>query len=167
MKKILAALVVVAVMACSWAKGEETNNVTQLELAKLMVQLCGLQSSLPTDHAPTDADYFQLLMFNNIQPVGGWQAGKLTSRADLARVVVQGMQEANNVQNQDDPQSWVDYLVGKGIRVDTIGLSTKPVEPLAFPMSVNPDVAIRNILNQVVNPIKPSTPTGPAKGARI
>jgi len=166
---VLAALVMSAVVFCSVAKGEGTNTMTQLELAKMMVQLCGLQTSLPADRAPTDADYFRLLMFNNIQPAGGWQADQLLTRADLARVVVLGMQEGSKVQNPDNPQAWIDYLVDKGIRVDTIGLTTKPVEPLAFPMSVEPAVAVQNILNDVVKPLppKPATPTGPAKGARI
>jgi len=163
---VLAALVMSAVVFCSVAKGEGTNTMTQLELAKMMVQLCGLQTSLPTDRAPTDADYFRLLMFNNIQPAGGWQADQLLTRADLARVVVLGMQEGSKVQNPDNPQSWIDYLVDKGVRVDTIGLTTKPVDPLAFPMGVEPSLAVRNILNDVVKPI-PATPTGPAKGARI
>jgi len=168
---VLAAMVMSAVMICSTVQGQTTTNgtqnVTQLQLAKLMVQLCGLQSLLPTDRTITDADYFQLLAFNNIQPVGGWQSGQLASRADLARVVVQAMGEGKKVENPDNPESWINYLVDKGIRVDTVGLGTKPVDPLLFPLGVDPVGAIQNILNEVVKPIPPATPTGPAKGARI
>lgn len=168
---VFAVIMMSVVMLCSTVRGQggsnETQNVTQLQLAKLMVQLCGLQPSLPTDRALTDADYFQVLAFNNIQPAGGWQSGQLASRADLARVVVQAMGESSKVTTPEEPGAWVDYLVNKGIKVDTIGLGSKPVEPLLFPLSVDPVVAIQNILNEVVKPIPPTTPTGPAKGARI
>lgn len=168
---VLAMALVGVVLFCSPVKGQstETNNMTQFQLAKLMVQLCGLQAMLPTDRTPTETDYFQLLAFNNIQPVNGWQTGTLVTGNDLARVVVQAMGEATKVENPDQPESWVNYLADKGIKVDTIGLGTKPVDPLQFALSVDPVVAVQNILQEVVNPRppKPVTPTAPKRGARI
>jgi hypothetical protein len=168
---MLVAVAMGAMMFCSVAKGQapsnDVQNVSHFQLARLMVQLCGLTTLLPTDRAVTETDYFQLLAFNNIQPAGGWRSGLLVTRADLARVVVQAMGESKKVENPDNPESWINYLVGKGIKVDTIGLGTKPVDPMAFPLGVDPVVALQNILNDVVKPIPPATPNAPAKGARI
>jgi len=165
---ILVAVAMSAAVVCSAADGDEqTKTMTQLELAKIMVQLTGLQSSLPTDRPVTDADYFSLLMFNNIQPTGGWHAEQSVSRADLARVVVLGMQEGSKVENPENPQSWVDYLVSKGVRVDTVGTGTNPVTPIAFPVGVDPTVAVTEVIKDVVKPLPPVTPTGARRGARI
>jgi hypothetical protein len=171
MKKmsVLAMMFASVVLFCSPVKGQDNTytNVTHFQFAKLMVQLCGLTPMLPTERTPTETDYFQLLAFNNIQPTGGWQSGALVTRADLAKVVVLAMGESKKVENPEQPQAWIDYLVNKGVKVDTIGLGTTPVDPLQFPMSVDPVVAVQNILQEVVKPIPPATPTAPKRGARI
>lgn len=166
----------------------EVVQVSQLELAKLVVDLAGLRRFLPAN--PSPADYFALLMANGIAPAGGWVADQPVTRYDLARVVVLTLKQGAKVQNPDDPQSWIDYLVGTGVRVDTIGLATKPLEPLALPLGATafgvqqPGQRLPRLvtsgdvqLGAVMQPIrelfivgpqpKPVTPTAPAKGARI
>lgn len=110
----------------------ETAQVTQIELAKLIVELAHLSRFLPPN--PSDADYFAVLMANNIAPEKGWSSDQAVSRYDLARVCVLALKQGASVAQPDNPQSWIDYLVDKGYRIDTIGLATKPLAPLALPV---------------------------------
>jgi len=189
--KIISAVVAVvmgAVTLCSAADAPATNvspqtaQVPQIELAKLVVELAHLSRFLPPN--PSDADYFALLMANGIAPVKGWVADEPVSRADLARVSVLAMKQGSAVEHPENPQAWIDYLVDKGYRIDTIGLATKPLQPLAIPVGptmfsnrgqlmprVVPsgDVQYGAIMQPVREYFKPSgsTATSSNKGARI
>ncbi len=191
------AVMMSATVFCSMAQGTggnpppggtppPTREVKQWELARLMVELLGLTRFLPPN--PSNADYFQILMQNNVMPADGWQADKSISRYDLARVVVLGMRQNNNIQQPENPQSWIDYLVGVGCRIDTIGAATQPLAPLVIPVGRSsysnqtfsgdkeptppPSVgelqlgAIMVPIREYVKPL-PATPTAPARGARI
>lgn len=111
------------------------DQVTQAELARILVNLLGLARFLPAAAAPQD--YFKLLLDNKIFPADGWQADKVVTRADLARVVVQAMQRQNEVENPDDPRSWVNFLKSLGVSTDTIGEAVEDVEPLVEPVAAN------------------------------
>jgi len=186
--KIISAVVAVvmgAVTLCSAATTNtppQTAQVTQIELAKLIVELAHLSRLLPPN--PSDADYFALLMANNIAPEKGWVADQPVSRYDLARVCVLALKQGSSVQSPENPQSWIDYLVDKGYRIDTIGLATKPLQPLAVPVGptmfsnrgqlmprVVPsgDVQYGALMQPVREYFKPlsSTATSSNKGARI
>ena len=194
MKTISAVMAVLAsaVMVCLVAlpaggQAPQTAQVTQLELAKLMVEMSGLTRFLPSN--PSAADYTGLLMNNGIVPANGWVADQAVTRADLARVVLQATHQANNVPDPTNPQSWIDYAVNQGIRVDTIGLATKPLEPLAMPVGPTMFSASANSgkkppttvpsgdvqYGAVMQPIRamfepifnPNTPTASNRGARI
>ena len=168
---------------------QTTALVNQVELAKLLVEVLGLSRFLPAD--PTSAQCFALLMANGILPQDGWESDKAVTRADLARVIVQAMKKTSEIKTPDDPQSWIDYLVGIGVSIDTVGLATKPLEPLALPVSPRMYTARVDPLlkdtKQVMGPITqfgtvmtpirelfsfkpvpptPVTPTGP-QGARF
>jgi hypothetical protein len=134
---------------------------------------------------PSDKDYFSLLAVNNIMPEKGWIASEPVSRYDLARVCVLALKQGGSVQHPEQPQAWIDYLVDKGYRIDTIGLATKPLEPLALPVGptmysnrvqtklprVVPsgDVQFGAIMTPVREMFKPlaSTPTASVRGTRI
>jgi len=185
---------VVAVMLCSVMLSSAANppvpvvvppdtaQVTQIELAKLIVELAHLGRFLPPN--PSDADYFSVLMANGISPEKGWSADQAVSRYDLARVCVEALKQSSSVQHPENPQAWIDYLVDKGYRIDTIGLATKPLAPLAIPVGptmystrgqalpkVVPsgDVQFGAIMQPVREFFKPSssTATSSNKGARI
>ena len=93
----------------AWAQGEgsEGAEVTQLELADILVNVMGLSRFLPGD--PTAQERFAALMTNGVVPEGGWKADEVVTKAVLARVVVQAMGRANEVENPKDPASWVAF----------------------------------------------------------
>ncbi|MBN1269142.1 MAG: hypothetical protein JXB04_06100 [Kiritimatiellae bacterium] len=111
------------------------DQVTQAELARILVNVLGLARFLPA--AATPMDYFKLLLENKMSPADGWNAEKIVTRADLARVIVQAMQRQNEVENPDDPRSWVNFLRSIGVSTDTIGESTEQVEPMVEPVAAN------------------------------
>jgi hypothetical protein len=161
-----------------------TTEVPQIELAKTIVKVLGLQRFLPPH--PTPFDYFALLMVNGISPAGGWVEDQSVTRYDLARCVVLSLHQADKVTNPENPQSWIDYCVSIGIRVDTVGLATEPLQPLSLPLGPTihsghhrprplptGDVQFGPIMQPIrelfiVGPRpRPVTPTAPVRGARI
>ena len=184
---LMSAVTVCLVALSAGGQAPQTAQVTQIELAKLMVEMSGLTRFLPSN--PSDADYTHLLMVNGIAPASGWVSDQAVTRADLARVVLQATHQASSVPNPENPQSWIDYAVNQGIRVDTIGLATKPLEPLAIPVGPTMFSADANSgkkppatvpsgdvqYGAVMQPIRamfqpvlnPNTPTAPNRGARI
>ena len=178
----------------AWAAdAAPTNQVTaqvpQAELARLLVEVLGLSRFLPAN--PTPAQCFAILMANGIVPKDGWNAEAAVTRADLARVIVQAMKRSSEIKNPDNDQEWIEFLVGIGVHIDTLGEATKPLEPLMLPVAPKAYTAQVDPLNkdtkQIMAPItqygtvmtpirelfsfqpvppKPVTPTGP-QGARF
>ena len=130
------AIVMTAVLAMPVSRAaEEAAEAmpTQADLARLLVNVLGLSVDLPA--TPSDVEVFSALLANQIAPAEGWQSTNLVTRADLARVVVQAMGEADQVENPDDAQSWVDYLKGLGVPIDTVGQAVAGVTPLNDPVT--------------------------------
>jgi hypothetical protein len=98
---------------------EEGGQVTQIELARLLVSMTGLSDNLSSN--PTASEMFAALMASGIAPGDGWKGDQIVTRADLARVVVQAIGDASEVSNPDDPKAWIDYLKSIGVPIDTIG----------------------------------------------
>ena len=109
------------------------SQVTQAELAQILVNLMGLSPLLPSP--ATAQEMFALLLANGCTPVDGWHAEKVVTKADLARVVVQAMGMTEEVENPDDPNSWVRCLKENGIAIDTIGEAVQNVNPPAEPVA--------------------------------
>jgi hypothetical protein len=109
--------------------------VTQGELAQMLVNVTGLFRFLPPN--PTDSECVAILLQNRIAPADGWSIEKPVSRADLARVVVQAMHQESEVKNPDDPRSWINYLKGLGVPIDTVGESISNIKPSAQPVGQN------------------------------
>jgi hypothetical protein len=107
----------------------QDDSVKHGELAQLMVRVLGLQRHLPPN--PTNADCFAILLVNRIVPQDGWRHGEVVTAGDLARVVVQAMGESENIENPDDPASWVNYLNEQGIEVVDLHETATQVSPLA------------------------------------
>jgi hypothetical protein len=140
---------------------------------------------------PAASDYFAILMANGIAPEKGWKTDQPVTRFDLARVVVLALKQGNKVEHPENPQAWIDYLVSIGVPVDTVGLATKPLEPLSLPIgptaySTQQDPTKRPPrlvptgdvqFGPIMQPIRelfitgprprPVTPTAPVRGARI
>lgn len=166
-----------------------TVEVPQLELAKVVVEATGLARFLPVNPSPND--YFSILMANGIAPEGGWEAGKPVNRYDLARVIVLAMKQGNKIEHPENPQAWIYYLIGINVPINTIGLATKPLEPLALPIGptayssqVNTTKRLPRLVptgdiqfGPIMQPIRelfivgpgpqPVTPTAPVKGSRL
>jgi hypothetical protein len=113
----------------------QVKQVTQAELAQLLVNVLGLSRFLPA--TPSATEQFSVLMANNIVPADGWVAEKVVTKADLARVIVQAMKKQSEVKNPNDPKSWIDYLKTIGVPIDTIGEAVDNVDPLAEPVAPN------------------------------
>lgn len=127
--------------------------VTHEELAQLLVRILGLARFLPA--APTDLQCFAILMDNGIAPFGGWQVGKVVTKADLARVIVQALKKQGDIENPDDPKAWIDYVKSLGIPLESVGEAVAYLDPLVEPVAANVVSATRDPLvrRQRFNPL--------------
>ena len=151
MKKILVFLLIGLMMASSGAmaqdkekadakKSQASQPVTHPQLAEILVKALGLVNFLPT--APTAQQMFDVLMQNGISPEGGWLLDAVVTKADLSRVIVQAMRKEDQVENPNDPQSWINVLKELGISLDRLGETMQSVETL--PEGMGQDVTLQS-----------------------
>ena len=151
MKKILAFLLVGLMMAATVAtaqdkeksapkKAQASGPVTHAQLADLMVKALGLVRFLPVP--PTSQQMFDVLMQNGISPEAGWLLDAVVTKADLARVLIQAMHKEDQVENPNDPQSWIDTLKAAGISLDRLSETIQSVETL--PEGMGQDVKLQS-----------------------
>ena len=140
MKKLftiaMIAIVGVAVSLPYVRAAEDSGQVTQVELARLLVNMTGLSDNLSAN--PTAAEMFAALMASGVAPADGWKGSQVVTRADLARVIVQAIGDADEVSNPDDPKAWIDYLKSIGVPIDTIGQAMANAEPKGDKIAANP-----------------------------
>lgn len=129
-----------APVAHAQESADDANKVRQGELAVLLVNVLGLYRFLPA--APSEQEAIAVLLANQVAPEGGWDPAKEVTRADLARIIVQAIDRANEVEEQENPQSWIDFLVSVGVPIDTVGLALTNVEPLPEPIGGNVFAAV-------------------------
>lgn len=127
---LLAAMLIISVLThpTTSAAARGDNHVTQGELALLLVNVLGLHRYLPA--APSEHAAMELLMVNGIAPAHGWMQDAVVTRADLARIIVLALDRGDEVEDPDDPQSWMDFLIGIGVPIDTVGVALENVGPL-------------------------------------
>ncbi len=113
----------------------ENEEVRQGELALLLVNVLGLYRFLPA--APSEQEAVAVLLANGIAPANGWELNRPVVLADLAEIIVKSIDRAHEVENPDDPQSWIDLLNSIDVPIDTIGLALNNVEPAPEPISGN------------------------------
>lgn len=111
---------------------EQAKLVNEGELAQWLVRVLGLSRFLPA--SPTDLDCFAILMQNNVMPKDGWSQERTVTMGNLARVVVLALGKQSEVEDQDNDESWVDYLKSAGIDFGTIGEAVDNLEPLPQPV---------------------------------
>ncbi len=151
MKKILVFLMVGLMMASTVAmaqgkkkasaeKSQASQPVTHPQLAELLVKALGLMRFLPT--APSTQQMFDVLMQNGISPQGGWLLDAVVTKADLSRVVVQALRKEDQVENPNDPQSWIDVLKSQGISLDRLSETIQSVE--VMPEGMGQDVTLQS-----------------------
>ena len=151
MKKILVFLLIGLMMASTGAmaqdkekadakKSQASQPVTHPQLAEILVKALGLVAFLPT--APTAQQMFDVLMQNGISPEGGWLLDAVVTKADLSRVIVQAMRKEDQVENPNDPQSWINVLKEMGISLDRLGETMQSVETL--PEGMGQDVTLQS-----------------------
>ena len=151
MKKILVFLLIGLMMASTGAmaqdkekadakKSQASQPVTHPQLAEILVKALGLVTFLPT--APTAQQMFDVLMQNGISPEAGWLLDAVVTKADLARVLIQAMRKEDQVENPNDPQSWIDALKAAGISLDRLSETIQSVETL--PEGMGQDVKLQS-----------------------
>ena len=129
---LVAVLCVVFVIPAVTA-AEKKAEVTQAELAQLLVKVLGLSRFLPA--SPSDQQCFRMLMNNNIAPAEGWKSDKPVVRADLARIITCMMKKQGDIKHPEDPKEWIDYLKTQGIPLDAVGETASYGEPLVEPVA--------------------------------
>ena len=122
------------------AKAQPSGPVTHVQLAELLVKALGLVRFLPV--APSAQQTFDLLMQNGISPQAGWLLDAVVTKADLARVLVQALNMQDQVENPNDPQSWIDALKAAGISLDRLSEAIRSVE--ALPDGMGQDVRLQS-----------------------
>ena len=105
-----------------------------------MVKALGLVRFLPVP--PTSQQMFDVLMQNGISPEAGWLLDAVVTKADLARVLIQAMRMEDQVENPNDPQSWIDALKAAGISLDRLSETIQSVETL--PEGMGQDVKLQS-----------------------
>ncbi|MBP7829367.1 MAG: hypothetical protein KA248_05575 [Kiritimatiellae bacterium] len=123
------------------AEAPAVAQVTQAELAQMMVKILGLARFLPV--APSDQQCYAILLDNSISPAEGWAGDKVVTKADLARVIVQALKKQGEIENPDDPKEWIDYLKSLGVPMDSVGEAVSYLEPLPEPVATH--VAAANV----------------------
>jgi len=111
----------------------KTAEVTQAELARLLVEVMGLSRFLPA--SPSDQQRFRMLLNNGISPACGWKPEKPVVRADLARVITCMMKKQGEIKHPEDPKEWIDYLKSQGVPLDAVGETVSYGAPLAEPVA--------------------------------
>lgn len=144
MKKFVTTCLIALLMATPWVAApsvyaNETDEVRQGELALLLVNVLGLYRFLPA--SPSEQEAIAVLLANRIAPGDGWEPDRPVVLADLAEIIVKALDLAHEVDDPQNPQSWIDFLAENGIPIDTIGLALTNVEPLPEPIAGNVFVA--------------------------
>lgn len=127
------AFAIPAVAAEKKEAAPKTAEVTQAELAQLLVQVLGLARFLPA--LPSDQQCIAILISNGISPANGWEPGKPVVKADLARVIVQAMKKQGDIKHPENPKEWIDYLKSLGVPLDAVGETVRYVDPLSDPLA--------------------------------
>jgi len=118
----------------SQAPANESDLMTEAELANVLVNVLGLAAMLPPN--PQQSDVFGILLQNRISPKDGWNATNYVSMATLARIMVQSMGEADQIENPDDDGAWVKYLKSKGVDFATVEDGIDQLDPMPDPVAL-------------------------------
>lgn len=150
MKKLIMLFLVVALACIPAFAQEETasqGGVQYGQLAQLLVKALGLAKFLPA--VPSDAECFQILAQNGIAPASGWNNDGVVTKGDVARVLVQAMDLSDEVENPEDPNSWIATLEANNITLDRISTSVAQAELLPDGISQSFDTSTDPLLNDV------------------
>ena len=116
------------------AEGDASSQeVTQAELAQMIINLKGLSRFVSSPATPNDL--FAVLVANGIYPEGGWKENEIVTKAVLARVIVQALGKAHEIDDPSDPNAWVNWARDNGIPIDTVGEATATLSPSAEPVA--------------------------------
>lgn len=148
MKKMLTVLLVVALTMTlgvfSAVAQNESRGATHADVAALLVQIMGMSSHLPA--VPTPHQNFEILAMNGIFPMNGWSEDAVLTQGDLARILVQAMGLEDEVDNPEDPQSWINVLRAAGISLTSVRENFAELELL-------PETLGANILTETADPL--------------
>jgi hypothetical protein len=120
--------------------------VTQGELAKLLVRILDLSRDIPGEFSPIQA--CGMLMKNGIMPEGGWKIDEVVTRAVLARVIVQSLGMAEKVSAPEDPKAWINLLTEMNVPIATVGQAVDNLGPSAVPVAPGPGIATTDPLKK-------------------
>ncbi len=108
--------------------------MTEGQLAEALVNVLGLATMLPPN--PQQADVVAILLQNGISPRDGWAPENVVTLGNLARIVVQALGAADQVENPEDDGSWVAYLASVGIEFGTIDEAIAQTPVLSQPVAL-------------------------------
>ena len=111
----------------------ESQEVTQAELAQMLVNLMGLTRFVSSPATPQEL--FRKLVESGVYPEDGWKEDAVVTKAVLARVLVQALGAADEIDDPSDPNAWVNWLKENGIPFDTVGEGVANVTPSAEPVA--------------------------------
>ncbi len=103
------------------------NQVTQGELALMLINMLGLQQEIEVTGSPLDA--IRVLLIYGISPINGWEVDRPVVLGDLAVVLVQSLQAQDEVDDPNDPVQCIAYLEGLGVPMDTVSGAVLIVPP--------------------------------------
>lgn len=116
------------------------NGVTQGELAMILVNVLGLANDLPA--GATEFDAIALLLARGIAPLDGWDAERPVMLADLAVVLVRALGGEDEVENPDDPQSWITAAQSLGIDLSSVTGAAGGGDPLTDDQELPPQLVV-------------------------
>ena len=111
-------------LAPSWqgvafaAEAAEQDLMTEAELAEMLVNVLGMAALLPPN--PQPVDIYAILLQNGITPKDGWNPTNNVTIGNLARIMVQSLDETEKIENPESDKSWVDYLKSIGVEFGTV-----------------------------------------------
>lgn len=120
------------------SKAMASQPVTHAQLADMLVRTLDLVRFIPSP--PTVQAKYTVLIQNGIAPKDGWKLEAVVNKADLARVIVQSLRMEDQVENPEDPQSWIDLLKALGVSTDRLSQTIQSVE--ALPEAMGKDVPL-------------------------
>ncbi len=124
---ISGALAVMLMGAAVDVRAQNNNQVTQGELALMLINVMALHNEVEVPGSPLDA--IRVLLLYGVAPSAGWDVDAPVVLADLAVVLVKALGAQDEVEDANDPAQCIAYLEGLGVPLDTVSGAVLIVPP--------------------------------------
>lgn len=109
------------------AEAQNNNQVTQGELALMLINMMALHDEMDVPESEVEA--VRVLLLYGISPAAGWDLDRPVVLADLAVVLVKALGAQGEVDDANDPAQCIAYLEGLGVPMDTVSGAVLVVPP--------------------------------------